>query len=171
MKSEMRVSTRAVSRALLLAAVCATPSCSEHAMGSSPTQNAGAGPAGSGGSSDAEAGSGGKPSSVSAGASAAGSAGMARAGERSAAGAGAAGPPGAGTIVGVEWDFEGAGDYPMVEKLPNTTSDHVELETTYTFANPGTYFPAVRVSAHRNGDANTPYARIPNLDRVRVVVK
>jgi hypothetical protein len=79
-------------------------------------------------------------------------------------------PPGAGTVVGVEWDFEGAGDYPVVQKLQNTTSSRVQVETTYAFSKPGTYFPAVRVSAHRNGDADTPYARITNLDRVRVVV-
>jgi hypothetical protein len=40
----------------------------------------------------------------------------------------------------------------------------------HSFALPGTYFPTVRVAAHRDGDANSPFARIHNLARVRVVV-
>jgi hypothetical protein len=79
-------------------------------------------------------------------------------------------PPGAGSIVGVEWDFEGGGDFPVVLKLKDTTSTHVELQTAYAFSTPGTYFPAVRVSSHRAGNPNTAYARIANLGRVRVVV-
>jgi hypothetical protein len=35
---------------------------------------------------------------------------------------------------------------------------------------PGTYFPAVRVVANRNGDQTSPYARIQNLARARIVV-
>ncbi|MFX1504810.1 MAG: hypothetical protein ACFFDC_01735, partial [Promethearchaeota archaeon] len=31
-------------------------------------------------------------------------------------------------------------------------------------------FPAVRVTSHRQSDSQTPYARIQNIDRVRVVV-
>src|SRR5262249_7271413 len=73
--------------------------------------------------------------------------------------------PGTGSIVGVEWDFEGAGDFPMVQQLKDTKSTHVELETTHTFAKAGTYFPAVRVSSHRDGKTATEYARIPNLAR------
>lgn len=80
-------------------------------------------------------------------------------------------PKGAGPVVGVEWDFEGVGDFPAVQKLSDTASAHVALETSHSFSKAGTYFPAVRVSAHRRGDADTPYARIQNLARVRVVVK
>jgi len=80
-------------------------------------------------------------------------------------------PPDTGSIVGVEWDFEGEGDFPESQKLENTKSQRVEVETTYAFSAPGTYFPAVRASSHRDGKSDTPYARISNLDRVRVVVK
>jgi hypothetical protein len=80
-------------------------------------------------------------------------------------------PPGAGTIVGVEWDFDGAGDYPVKQELADTTSEQLEVETSYAFSEPGTYFPAVRASSHRTGDADSRYARIENLGRVRVVVK
>jgi hypothetical protein len=79
-------------------------------------------------------------------------------------------PPGAGSIVGAEWDFEGAGDFPVVGDLEDTRSHHVEVKTTYAFSAPGTYFPAVRASLQRTGDASTSYGRIPNLGRVRVVV-
>jgi hypothetical protein len=45
------------------------------------------------------------------------------------------------------------------------------MKTTYTFSKPGTYFATLRVVSQRQGDANTPFARIENLDRVRVVVR
>jgi hypothetical protein len=80
-------------------------------------------------------------------------------------------PPDTGTIVGVEWDFEGDGDFPTAQQLADTQSDRLEIETSYAFSKPGTYFPAVRASAHRDSNADTPYARITNLGRVRVVVK
>lgn len=35
----------------------------------------------------------------------------------------------------------------------------------------GTYFTTVRVISQREGDADTPYTRIQNLDRVWVVVE
>ncbi len=79
-------------------------------------------------------------------------------------------PPDAGSVVGVEWDFEGAGDYPITEHLKDTKSTHVEVKTTYTFSEPGTYFPAIRVTSHRQGDPKTPHARIQNIGRVRVVM-
>ncbi len=79
-------------------------------------------------------------------------------------------PPDAGSIVGVEWDFEGAGDYPVTERLKDTKRTHLKVKTTYTFSESGTYFPAVRVTSQRQGDAQTPYARIQNIGRVRVVV-
>ncbi|MFX1315760.1 MAG: hypothetical protein ACFE9T_07845 [Promethearchaeota archaeon] len=79
-------------------------------------------------------------------------------------------PPDAGSIVGAEWDFEGTGGYPITEKLKDTKSTHVEVKTTYNFSEPGTYFPAIRITSHRQGDPNTRYARIQNIDRVRVVV-
>lgn len=66
--------------------------------------------------------------------------------------------------------LEGAGDFADVAQLKNTHSGHVELQTTHVFSKAGTYFPAVRVSSHRDGNPDTPYARMPNLDRVRVVV-
>ena len=82
-------------------------------------------------------------------------------------------PPGAGTVVAAHWDFEGAGDYPLREKFDFTNSSfsHMTLKTTYTFSDPGTYFPALRVASHRQGDFKTRFARIQNIGRVRIVVK
>jgi hypothetical protein len=80
-------------------------------------------------------------------------------------------PPNTGTIVSAEWDFEGVGDYPVVEKLADTRSTRVSVTTTYAFSKPGTYFPVLRAASQRDGDATTPYARMLNLARVRVVVK
>jgi hypothetical protein len=85
-------------------------------------------------------------------------------------------PPGAGSVVLAEWDFDStakvvAGDanrFPISEQF--TPAAHVTLKRSHTFSQPGTYFPALRVHSQRQGDASTPYARVPNLARVRVVV-
>jgi len=47
----------------------------------------------------------------------------------------------------------------------------VNLSTKHTFSKPGTYFPVLRAASHRQGDTTTPFARIQNLGRVRVVVR
>jgi hypothetical protein len=74
-----------------------------------------------------------------------------------------------GKIVSAEWDFEGAGKYPVKSKV--SAGKKVTLSTSYSFTKPGVYFPALRVASERNGNAGTPYARIENLGRVRVVVE
>lgn len=80
-------------------------------------------------------------------------------------------PSGAGSVTHVEWDFEGGGDYPMTTPLEGSAREHVEVKATHAFEAPGTYFPALRASAHRDGDMDSPYAQIQNIGRVRVVVK
>lgn len=81
-------------------------------------------------------------------------------------------PPGAGTVVGVEWDFEGRGDFPVVENFDETRAGHacLTLTATHTFSTPGTYFPTLRATAQRQGNFKTAFTRIYNLGRVRVVV-
>ena len=79
-------------------------------------------------------------------------------------------PPGTGTIVTAEWDFEGAGDFPHPTEALDGSATHLGLTTTYAFSEPGTYFPALRVASHRQGDVGSPFARVLNLGRVRVVV-
>ena len=80
-------------------------------------------------------------------------------------------PPGTGSVVSAEWDFEGTGDYAVAQQLEDSVSSRVQIETTYIFSESGTYFPALRATSHRHGDARTPHARVQNLGRVRVVVK
>jgi hypothetical protein len=79
-------------------------------------------------------------------------------------------PPKTGKIVAAEWDFEGAGKYPDVEKLTDFKPT-VTLKVTHTFSKPGAYFPVIRVTSQREEYFGTPYARVQNLGRVRVVVK
>jgi hypothetical protein len=81
-------------------------------------------------------------------------------------------PPDTGKVVDARWDFEGSGDYPVAGAVRHTdkAGARATVTTTYAFSKPGTYFPALRAASQRNPD-NTPYARIQNLARVRVVVK
>jgi hypothetical protein len=84
-------------------------------------------------------------------------------------------PPGTGKIVGAEWDFEGEGTYPVVQPISegksNAEGSLVSLTMTHSFPKPGTYFPVLRASSQRDGNASAIFARVQNLGRVRVVVK
>jgi hypothetical protein len=99
-------------------------------------------------------------------------------------------PKGRGKVVTAVWNFEGlpkdfeksdfhgwnfntSNVFPVVARFTpsDKTGSSVTVKTTYTFSKPGTYFPTLRVASQRHGDARTPYTRIQNLDRVRVVVK
>lgn len=84
-------------------------------------------------------------------------------------------PPATGEIVEVEWDFLGSGDFPPSAAsgkrgYKGKLGHKVLLRQQHIFTEPGTYFPVVRITSQRQGDAGTPYARIQNIDRVRVVV-
>jgi hypothetical protein len=80
-------------------------------------------------------------------------------------------PPGTGKIVSAEWDFDGAGTFPLKAQLSGTPKARLTLTASHSFTRPGTYFPTLRVASERNGDAASPYAHIQNLGRVRVVVE
>jgi hypothetical protein len=77
-------------------------------------------------------------------------------------------PPGAGKVVGTEWDFVGTGNF--TASPFGSPSETVEVSVPFTYTTPGTYFPALRVTSHREGDTSTPFAKVQNLGRVRVVV-
>lgn len=81
-------------------------------------------------------------------------------------------PPGTGVVVGAEWDFDGAGDYPLVEDFadPLSCSSTATVHATHTFSEPGTYFPVLRATSQREGDSKSAFGRVQNLGRVRVVV-
>ena len=76
----------------------------------------------------------------------------------------------AGNIIAVEWDPEGRGTWPVTEDGVDGTQASVGAKREHTFTTPGTYFPSVRVTSHRDGDVAATHARILNLARVRVVV-
>ncbi len=79
-------------------------------------------------------------------------------------------PANAGEIVSVEWDFEGVGDYPVVETLGGSQRN-LRLTATHVFSRPGTYYPVLRATSQRERSSGSRWARIANLDRVRVVVE
>jgi len=81
-------------------------------------------------------------------------------------------PSNTGKIVAAQWDFESAGTFPEAGKFTpgDNNGSHVTVKATHTFSKPGTYFTTLRVASQRQGDATTPYTRIQNLERVRVVV-
>jgi hypothetical protein len=81
-------------------------------------------------------------------------------------------PPGTGTVIALEWDFQGGGDFPISEHLTNEdiAYESMRISRHYAFTKAGTYFPALRVTAHRLGQMDNPHGRIMNLGRVRVVV-
>ena len=77
-------------------------------------------------------------------------------------------PPGYGSVVRVEWDYEGTGTYTPAPFGP--AKPVVNLDGSFRYDKPGTYYAAVRVYSQRDGNASEPYALIGNLDRIRVVV-
>ncbi len=79
-------------------------------------------------------------------------------------------PENIGEIVDLEWDFKGTGEFEKAANFEsNSTSIQVSIEHTYHSS--GTYFVALRGTSQRNGDADTPFTKIKNLGRVRVVVR
>jgi len=77
-------------------------------------------------------------------------------------------PPGAGKVVAAEWDFEGAGDFADAATFP--PGERVTLTASHSYPVPGTWFAVLRVAGQREGRMDTPYGRVQNIARVRVVV-
>jgi hypothetical protein len=82
-------------------------------------------------------------------------------------------PPGCGAVVSVEWDFDGSEAFAVSEHIAPQDREQDQVlvvERTESFATRGVFFPTVRAAVERTGDQATPYARIQNLARARVVV-
>jgi len=77
-------------------------------------------------------------------------------------------PAGTGSIVSVEWDFESTGSYPVRSDVAGAAP--IDVAETHTYTQPGTHFAVVRVTARRDGDAHSPFRRIQNVARARIVV-
>ncbi len=78
-------------------------------------------------------------------------------------------PRDGGSIVALEWDLNGSGSFS--EKEAVEAAPRVVRERRFSFADPGTYFPTVRVVAQREANRTSSFARLQNLSRVRVVVR
>lgn len=78
-------------------------------------------------------------------------------------------PPGAGTIVGVDWDPLGTGDF-AAAPVTVPPLEYLEVTRAFTYPRPGIYIAQLRASAQRSGDASDPFTRVDNLGRVRIVV-
>lgn len=74
--------------------------------------------------------------------------------------------PGGDKIVEVSLSADGS------HEVRNTDAfgQSAKRASTVRFAELGTSFVAARVTAHRDGDANSDFGRLPNHSRVRVVV-
>jgi hypothetical protein len=80
-------------------------------------------------------------------------------------------PPGAGTVVSVDWDFDGEGTYPLHDDRPDGTLSTIDLSTTHSYDRPGTYYVTALVRSHRQGDLDDTTRHVPNLAQARVVVR
>ena len=79
-------------------------------------------------------------------------------------------PPRAGSIVELAWDLRGDGAFES--RTLKRPSQSVRVAKTVTFTKPGTYYVALRATEQRKAaNASSPFARVQNLDRVRVVVR
>jgi hypothetical protein len=79
-------------------------------------------------------------------------------------------PPNAGTLIAVEWDFDGSGTFPFRHDDIDGTQSSVKLNATHVYAERGTYFATARVFSHRTGELNATSCRIENVASARVVV-
>lgn len=82
-------------------------------------------------------------------------------------------PPNTGGIVTAEWDYEGKADFPVKAAIRylNEEGSQAVVDGTYAFSKPGTYFAVLRAASNRNSGSSDVYTQVPNLCRVRVVVK
>jgi hypothetical protein len=78
-------------------------------------------------------------------------------------------PSEGGTIVSVEWDFDGSGTFPFRHEISGGDTA-LKLSTTHSYDRPGTYFATARVRSHRDGDTSATTRLLENLDSARVVV-
>jgi hypothetical protein len=80
-------------------------------------------------------------------------------------------PKQAGSIVAAEWDLDGAGAFAVKADVNEIRASLASVRLTHRFDKPGTYFVTLRAASQRNGDRETPFARVRNLGRARVIVR
>lgn len=77
-------------------------------------------------------------------------------------------PPNAGAIISVEWDYLGTGQF--VRHDLDSATESLHLQRGFEYTAPGVYFPAVRVTAQREGNMTSPFRHVSNLGRARIIV-
>ena len=84
-------------------------------------------------------------------------------------------PKGTGHVVKAIWCLNDSKDFTLPVDLTKATSqnsgEHVEFDTIISYDKSGTYFATVMVCSERHGDVNAEQTFIPNLGKVRIVVK
>jgi hypothetical protein len=78
-------------------------------------------------------------------------------------------PEGSGPVVSVEWDTRGTGKFVQGD-FGEIAGSSLRVKRDFRFCSAGTFFPNVRVATQRNGHRDSPYIRVYNLGRTRVVV-
>ena len=71
-------------------------------------------------------------------------------------------------IIELHWDFDDSGRFD--DRQPVTAAESVTQERRHVFRERGTYFVTVRAVAQQDENPESPFGRIQNLARVRVVV-
>ena len=80
-------------------------------------------------------------------------------------------PKQAGSLIFAEWDLDGSGSFGVKADLGEMGPSLLHAKLVHRFEKAGTYFVTLRAASQRNGDRETPFARVQNLGRARVVVK
>jgi hypothetical protein len=78
-------------------------------------------------------------------------------------------PSAAGAIVAAEVDFENSEQWTALP-LSSRPSARLDVRLNHRFSLAGTFFPTVRIVAHRDGDPGAVYCRVENRASVRVDV-
>jgi hypothetical protein len=78
-------------------------------------------------------------------------------------------PSGTGSIIAIEWDVTGDGGWEPEPHVDGTQTS-ITASRTHTYTEPGTYWPSVRVTSHRDGAIEATTCRVPNLAQSRVDV-
>ncbi|WP_179475754.1 Tat pathway signal sequence domain protein [Mycolicibacterium vinylchloridicum] len=78
-------------------------------------------------------------------------------------------PHGTGAITEISWDTDTSGN--TVTEIVSEPRSALHAETTISYDKPGTYYPQIRVTVHRDPARDRRFAAIQNMARVRVVVR
>ncbi|HEX2382174.1 MAG TPA: PKD domain-containing protein [Acidimicrobiales bacterium] len=78
-------------------------------------------------------------------------------------------PHGAGSIIAIEWDVTGDGMWEPEPEIDGTKAS-LTASKQHTYTEPGTYWPSVRVTSHRDGLVDATTRRVPNLAQSRLDV-